>query len=69
MRRLPRLSHGSSHWELPLADCTARGLEGALLSASDLGCRRQLAGLLAADPALLLWAVCQAKVIDGAELQ
>ena len=69
MRRLPRLAHGSASWELPLADCTARALEEALLSTSERGCRRRLAALFAGDPALFLWAICQAQVLDGQQLR
>ena len=69
MRRLPRLAIGSAIWELPLADCSALGLEEALLTSSGSDCRDGLAQVLTTDPALTLWVVCQAHVLGSQPLK
>lgn len=64
MRRLPRLAYGPHRWELPLADCSARALEEALLAPSLPACRARLERLLKEDPAVLLWTACQGDRIE-----
>ena len=62
MRLLPRLLQGSLAWRLPLADCSAIALEAVLLAPGDRDPPEGLAPLLASDPALALWTVCQAHL-------
>jgi signal transduction histidine kinase len=61
MRRLPKLTAGSSVWRLPISARAAGTLAEAFLE-DDLAERgRRLSDMLSGEPSLVLWCVCRAK--------
>ncbi len=68
MRHLPPIESGSVRWILPLADRSAVLLIDAMLADDPRATAGPLAGQLAGDPPLVLWAVCQARLRDQTRL-
>lgn len=67
MNYFPPLAAGSWQWLIPLAERSAAALEELWLAGRTMGAQRRLTECLAADPPLVMWAVCaRAGSLDGA---
>jgi signal transduction histidine kinase len=65
MHRLPPLVVGACRWVLPMADASSAMLAECLLYGDRAEANAPLIAALAADPPLVLWAVCGAERQDG----
>jgi hypothetical protein len=65
MRFLPALVRDRSRWTLPMSDRSAAALAELLLAHDPALAAATLAGQLARDPPLVVWAVCLAAQRDG----
>ena len=69
MRFLPALVCDRSRWALPMSDRSAAALAELLLAEDAAEAAAALAGQLASDPPLVIWAVCLAAHRDGLRLE
>ncbi|MCH5374349.1 MAG: hypothetical protein JJ992_10245, partial [Planctomycetes bacterium] len=58
MRRLPKLTAGTSTWALPLSEVAAGALADVFLRDASQQYEEQLARSIADEPPLILWSVC-----------